>query len=578
MAFTKKTVRDIDVDGKRVLVRVDFNVPIKDGVVGDTTRIKAALPTINYLVEHNARVILMSHLGRPEGTGFQPELSLEPVAKKLAELSGLDVAFVADTYGEKAAEAVAAVEPGKVLVLENVRFDKREKKNDPEIAKKLASYGDVFVLDAFGTAHRAQGSVVGPAAYLPAVAGFLLEKEVDTLTGIFAEPERPFVAIVGGSKVSSKIGVLDHLIDSADTLIIGGGMAYTFFLAQGLSVGQSLKEEDWVERAGEMLKKAEEKGVKILLPIDNRVADHFGEDAVPEVVASDAIPDDREGMDIGPKTEELYAEAVKGAKTVFWNGPMGVFEFDNFAHGTQAIAEALAEAAKLADELAQALPEVPAGVEVLVCPPTIDITTVHDRIQAAPIALGAQNVYWEAKGAFTGESSCDMLKSAGCTYCIIGHSERRDYFHETDEDQNKKAKALVAAGLVPVFCCGESLEVREAGTYVEHVVNQVKAGLAGLEITCPKQVVVAYEPIWAIGTGKTATAEDAQEVCGAIRETLKEMFGEDLANGIRVLYGGSAKPGNIAELVAKPDVDGALVGGASLKAADFASMVVKAGE
>lgn len=349
MAFTKKTVRDIDVDGKRVLVRVDFNVPIKDGVVGDTTRIKAALPTIKYLVEHNARVILMSHLGRPAGTGFEPELSLKPVAAKLAELSGLDVSFVQDTYGEEAAKAVEAVEPGKVLVLENVRFDKREKKNDPEIAKKLASYGDVFVLDAFGTAHRAQGSVVGPAAYLPAVAGFLLEKEVDTLTGIFAEPERPFVAIVGGSKVSSKIGVLDHLIDSADTLIIGGGMAYTFFLAQGLSVGQSLKEEDWVERAGEMLKKAEEKGVKILLPIDNRVADHFGEDAVPEVVASDAIPDDREGMDIGPKTEELYAEAVKGAKTVFWNGPMGVFEFDNFAHGTQAIAEAVAEAVAEAD-------------------------------------------------------------------------------------------------------------------------------------------------------------------------------------------------------------------------------------
>lgn len=344
MAFTKKTVRDIDVDGKRVLVRVDFNVPIKDGVVGDTTRIKAALPTINYLVEHNARVILMSHLGRPEGNGFQPELSLEPVAKKLAELSGLDVAFVADTYGEKAAEAVAAVEPGKVLVLENVRFDKREKKNDPEIAKKLASYGDVFVLDAFGTAHRAQGSVVGPAAYLPAVAGFLLEKEVDTLTSIFADPERPFVAIVGGSKVSSKIGVLDHLIDSADTLIIGGGMAYTFFLAKGYkTVGTSLKEEDWVERAAEMLKKAEDKGVKILLPIDNLVADHFGEDATGEVVASDAIPEDRMGMDIGPKTEALYAEAIKGAKTVFWNGPMGVFEFDNFAHGTKAVAEAVAE-------------------------------------------------------------------------------------------------------------------------------------------------------------------------------------------------------------------------------------------
>lgn len=345
MAFTKKTVRDIDVDGKRVLVRVDFNVPIKDGVVGDTTRIKAALPTINYLVEHNARVILMSHLGRPDGTGFQAEFSLEPVAAKLAELSGLDVTFVADTYGDEAAAAVEALEAGKVLVLENVRFDKREKKNDPEIAKILASYGDVFVLDAFGTAHRAQGSVVGPAEYLPAVAGFLLEKEVDTLTGIFANPERPLVAIVGGSKVSSKIGVLDHLIDSADTLIIGGGMAYTFFLAKGYkTVGTSLKEEDWIERAAEMLKKAEDKGVQILLPIDNVVTDHFGEDAVGEVVASDAIPEDRMGMDIGPKTEALYAEAIKGAKTVFWNGPMGVFEFDQFAAGTKAVALAVAEA------------------------------------------------------------------------------------------------------------------------------------------------------------------------------------------------------------------------------------------
>ncbi len=342
MAFTKKTVRDIDVDGKRVLMRVDFNVPLKDGVVTDDTRVKAAIPTISYLKEHNAKIILMSHLGRPKGDGPEPELSLKPAADKLAELTGYEVKFVDDTYGEKAKAAVDALEPGDILVLENVRFDKREKKNDPEIAKTLASYGDVFVLDAFGTAHRAQGSVVGPAEYLPAVAGFLLEKEVDTLTSIFAEPERPFVAIVGGSKVSSKIGVLDHLIDSADTLIIGGGMAYTFFLAQGYTVGQSLKEEDWVERAGDMLKKAEEKGVKILLPIDNRVADHFGEDAVPEVVASDAIPDDREGMDIGPETEKLYAEAIAGAKTVFWNGPMGVFEFDNFAHGTQAVAEAVA--------------------------------------------------------------------------------------------------------------------------------------------------------------------------------------------------------------------------------------------
>ena len=343
MAFTKKTVRDVDVDGKRVLCRVDFNVPIKDGVVGDTTRIKAALPTIKYLVEHNARVILMSHLGRPKGDGPEPELSLKPVAEKLAEMSGLPVQFVPDTYGDEAKAAVDALQPGHILVLENVRFDKREKKNEPEIGERLASFGDIFVLDAFGTAHRAQGSVVGPAKYIPAVAGFLLEKEVDTLTSIFADPERPFVAIVGGSKVSSKIGVLDHLIDSADTLIIGGGMAYTFFLAKGYTVGTSLKEEDWVERAGEMLKKAEDKGVKILLPVDNVVTDHFGEDAVGEVVDSDKIPDDRMGMDIGPKTEALYAEAIKGAKTVFWNGPMGVFEMDQFAHGTEAVARAVAD-------------------------------------------------------------------------------------------------------------------------------------------------------------------------------------------------------------------------------------------
>ena len=232
----------------------------------------------------------------------------------------------------------------------------------------------------------------------------------------------------------------------------------------------------------------------------------------------------------------------------------------------------------LAAELVEALPEVPAGVEVLVCPPTIDLCCVAHKLEGSAIALGAQNCYWEASGAYTGETSVPMLKSAGCTYCIIGHSERRDYFHESDEDQNKKARALVAGGIVPVFCCGEPLEVREAGTYVEHVVAQVKAGLAGLELASADQLVVAYEPIWAIGTGMTATADDAQEVCHAVREALVELFGAEMAEGIRVLYGGSAKPGNIAELVAKPDVDGALVGGASLKAADFSEMVVKAAE
>ncbi len=341
MAFTKKTVRDIDVDGKRVLMRVDFNVPLKDGVVTDDTRVRAAIPTIQYLKEHNAGIILMSHLGRPKGDGFEAALSLRPAAEKLAELTGYEVKFIEHTYDDEAAEACAAVKPGDILVLENVRFLKAEKKNDPEVAKKFASYADIFVLDAFGTAHRAQGSVVGAAEFIPAVAGFLLEKEVDTLTGIFADPDRPFVAVVGGSKVSSKIGVLENLIESANTLIIGGGMAYTFFLAKGYSVGTSLQEPDWIERAGEMLKKAEEKGCQILLPIDNVVADHFGEDAEGTIVASDAIPDNMMGMDIGPKTIELYCDAVKKAATVFWNGPMGVFEFDQFAKGTEAVARAI---------------------------------------------------------------------------------------------------------------------------------------------------------------------------------------------------------------------------------------------
>ena len=236
------------------------------------------------------------------------------------------------------------------------------------------------------------------------------------------------------------------------------------------------------------------------------------------------------------------------------------------------------EAKALASALVEALPEVPAGVEVCVCPPTIDLCCVSHKLDGSAVKLGAQNVYFEAKGAYTGETSVAMLKSVPVQYCIIGHSERRDYFHETDEDQNKKAAALIAGGIVPIFCCGEPLEVREAGTYVEHVVAQVKAGLTGLQVTDPSQLVVAYEPIWAIGTGKTATADDAQEVCGAVREALAEIFGVELADGIRVLYGGSAKPGNIAELVAKPDVDGALVGGASLVAEDFVSMVVKAAE
>lgn len=337
------SVDDLDARGKRVLVRVDFNVPVSDGVCTDDTRIRAALPTINKLVDGGARVILMSHLGRPSGEGFEEKFTLRPAALRLAELLGKPVAFASDTIGEDAHAKVAALQDGQVLVLENLRFDKREKKNDPAFCEELASLGDAYVNDAFGTAHRAHASTAGVAALLPAYAGYLMQREVGTLSGMLDKPRRPFVAILGGSKVSDKIKVIDALLEKCDTLIIGGGMCFTFLLAQGKQVGTSLKEEDWVERAAAMLKKAEERGVKLLLPVDVVCADKFAEDARTETVSVDAIPADMMGLDIGPETSKLYADAIAEGATVFWNGPMGVFEMDTFAAGTKAVALAVAE-------------------------------------------------------------------------------------------------------------------------------------------------------------------------------------------------------------------------------------------
>ena len=337
-----KTIDSLDAAGKKVLVRVDFNVPVKDGVVTDDTRIRAALPTIEKLVADGARVILMSHLGRPAGTGYEEAFSLRPAALRLSELLGKPVVFATDTVDEDAQAKAAALRDGDVLLLENLRFDKREKKNDPAFCEQLAALADVYVNDAFGTAHRAHASTAGVAALLPAYAGYLMTKEVSTLSGMLDEPKRPFVAILGGSKVSDKIKVIDALIDKCDTLIIGGGMCFTFLMAQGLSVGNSLKEEDWVERAGEMLAKAKERGVELLLPVDVVVADRFAEDADHVTVMADSIPNDMMGLDIGAGTAAMYAEAISKAKTVFWNGPMGVFEMDAFAAGTKAVAEAVA--------------------------------------------------------------------------------------------------------------------------------------------------------------------------------------------------------------------------------------------
>ena len=344
MNYNKKTVKDLDVKGKKVLCRCDFNVPQDKatGAITDDKRIVAALPTLKYLLEQGAAVIACSHLGKPKGERKE-SLTLAPVAKRLSELLGCEVIFANDTIGEDAKAKAAALQPGQIMLLENLRFDIREEKNDPEFAKALADMAEVYVSDAFGTVHRAHASTAGVAAYLPAVSGFLIEKELEIMGGALANPKRPLVAILGGSKVSSKIGVINNLLNIADTIIIGGGMSYTFAKAQGAKVGKSLLEEDWIQYAGEMVEKAKEKGVKLLLPVDGLAATEFSADAEAHLVDGVDIPDDMMGMDIGPKTIALYADAVKDAGTVIWNGPMGVFEFPAFAEGTRAVAKALAE-------------------------------------------------------------------------------------------------------------------------------------------------------------------------------------------------------------------------------------------
>ncbi len=344
MNYNKKTVKDIDVSGKKVLLRCDFNVPQDKatGAITDDKRIVAALPTIQYLLDQNAAVIACSHLGKPK-EGPDPKLSLAPVAKRLSELLGKPVIMAADVVGPDAQAKAAALKPGEIMLLENTRFEKGETKNDPALAKAMASMADIYVSDAFGAVHRAHASTAGVADYLPAVSGFLIQKELEIIGGALKTPKRPLVAILGGSKVSSKIGVINNLLEIADTIIIGGGMAYTFSAAEGGKVGDSLLEADWEDYAREMIRKAADRGVRLLLPVDTVIADAFAPDAAHKVVKIGEIPDGWQGLDIGPETVTLYCSAVKDAGTVIWNGPMGVFEFPAFAKGTEAVAEALSQ-------------------------------------------------------------------------------------------------------------------------------------------------------------------------------------------------------------------------------------------
>jgi len=637
--MNKRTIEDIDVKGKKVIVRVDFNVPLDaEGNITDDKRIEGALPTIKYLIDQGAKTILVSHLGRPK-SGFEDKYSMKPTAKRLSELIGKDVIMAKDVIGEDAKAKAAALKSGEVLILENVRFHKEEEKNDPAFAKELSSLAEIYVNDAFGTAHRAHASTAGLADYLPAVCGYLIQKEIEFMGKALSNPARPFVAILGGAKVSDKIAVIENLIDKVNTLIIGGGMAYTFLKAKGYKIGNSICEDDKLDLARSLMEKAEKKGVNLMLPIGSIVGKEFKNDTEHKYVPSDDMPDGWMGMDIGSLTIEKFSKEIKKAKTIVWNGPMGVFEFPNFATGTKEVAKAVAESGALsivgggdsaaaveqlgyADKIThistgggasleflegKVLPGIAvlldknprkkiaagnwkmnksaseavdfvralkarvadADAEVVVGVPFVCIPGVKKAVEGSNIKVAAQNMHWEEKGAFTGEISGPMLVDLGVDYVIIGHSERRQYFAETDETVNKKAHAAFKYGITPIICVGESLTQREQGVTADFVRYQVKIALLGLAAEQVKKLVIAYEPIWAIGTGKTATNEQANEVCAIIRETVKELYGEDVAVATRIQYGGSVTADNAKGLFNMSDIDGGLVGGASLKLDDF---------
>lgn len=636
----KKTVRDLDVAGKKVLVRVDFNVPLNDkGEITDDTRITASLPTIQYLLEQKAAVILMAHLGRPKGQ-VKPELSLAPVAKHLGKLLGKKILFAPDCVGEAAQAAASKLKPGHILLLENLRFHKEEEKNDMDFAEKLASLADLYVNDGFGVSHRAHASVEGVTHFLPAAAGFLLEKEIQYVGQAVTNPLHPFVAIIGGAKVSDKIGVISNLLDKVDTLLIGGGMANTFLAAQGYKMGKSLVEEDKLNLAKELLAKAKKNKVNMLLPTDLVMAAAFAPDAEHVTEKVKNLNQAYMALDIGAETSKAYAEALADAKMIVWNGPMGVFEMDAFCKGTEAVAKSVAKSratsivgggdsvaaieklglakrithistgggasleylegkvlpgvAALDDlrrkmiagnwkmhktvseavELAEDIVMETNGTlnEVVIFPPFTALETVADAIDGKHVGYGAQDLHWEDKGAFTGAVSGAMIADICAEYVLVGHSERRTIFGENEKIVASKIIAAYRNGLKPMLCVGENLAEREAGKTARKINMQLKSALRAITAEDAENLVVAYEPIWAIGSGKAATPEDALEVCTLIREKIGKIFTPDIARKVRILYGGSVNEKNAASFNLS-GIDGVLVGGASLKADTFAAIV-----
>ena len=637
------TVKDADLKGKRVLIRVDFNVPVKNGVVTDATRIKAALPTINYILDGGASLVVMSHYGRPKGQKNM-DFSMAPIRAEFEKLLGKPVKLAPDVIGEEVEKEVKALKPGEVLLLENVRFYPDEEKNGEEFAKTLASYGDLYVNDAFGTAHRAHASTEGVSHFLPAYAGFLIEKEVKFMAPLLENPEHPFVDVIGGSKVSSKISVLESLVKTCDTIVIGGGMAYTFLKVLGHSVGTSLVEDDYQETAKAFLAAAEKKGVNVILPVDHVCADKFDENATPVAVDSVDIPEGLMGLDIGPKTVALIVSEMKSAKNVVWNGPMGVFEFSAFAKGTEAVAKALAEsdaisvvgggdsvaainkfglasqishvstgggasleflegkvlpgikalekqgrrpyiagnwkmnlvpseAKKYAAELAAAYKESGADCKCMIACPFVDLPGVVEAVKGSDIIVAAENMADHKSGAYTGEVSPLMLQDLGVNTVILGHSERRQYYGETNEVVNGKVLLALECGMDVDLCVGETLEEREGGKLEEVLTAQLEVGLKGVKPEEMAKITIAYEPVWAIGTGKTATPEDADNAHAFIRETVARLYSKDIAEKLIIQYGGSVKAENVKALMAKENIDGALVGGASLSVDKFLPII-----
>ncbi len=644
----KRSLTDYPLAGKRVLVRVDFNVPLEDGRVVDDTRIRAALPTIRYLLDQGCSVVLMSHLGRPKGAVVDG-LRMAPVAARLSELLGRPVATAADCVGSAVAQAAAALRPGEVLLLDNLRFHAEETGNDEAFARQLAGLGDVYVNDAFGTAHRAHASTEGVTHYLPSVSGLLMTKELEVLGRLLRDPARPFVVVLGGLKVSDKISLIRHMLTIADTVLIGGAMANAFLAARGYEVGASKGAGDEVAVAGEILAQAASGGSRLVIPTDVVVAREAAAGSPSRVAPADGIAAGEMALDIGPATTAEFARQLRGAGTIYWNGPMGLFEIDAFGAGTRAVGEAIAggvavtvagggdtvsavRAFGLEGRLThvstgggasmeflegRALPGVEAlmdrstaattagrrplmagnwkmyktradtktffdafvpqvgGVDdrdVLLCPPDVCLETALAATAGSAVAVGAQTMHYAAEGAFTGETAPGMLAELGVPFVILGHSERRQYYAENDADLARKVRAALDAGLRPILCCGETLEEREGGQTESKVGGQLDADLAEISAAELASVAVAYEPIWAIGTGVTATPEQAQETVAFVRRRLRERFG-DAADGVRILYGGSVKAANIDTLMAQPDIDGVLVGGASLDPQEFGRIV-----